>query len=354
MITSRNVFNLNNNNKILCICFIIIQFYVFFVVLNQAIISIFVIGISTFFTCGILLLNDDIKIDLVKFCSKALGILLLISIPAWILYLLGFSWPHYVSQDSGMDYYVHTNYYYFIVSAKPIDLMIGQRFCSFFLEPGHLATTCCFFLFINKFNMRRWEVVLMFVAVLLSLSLAGYGLLIGGFIFYLILYNKNYKRYLLFFTILISVIMLFFVNFNKGDNVINESIISRLVFEDGEMSGNNRFTSNFESHYRKYLKSNDVYWGLQREFLMTDYKYNWMDSSAGWKRCIVIYGIVGTSLLLLFYLLLLLIKWSYTGFFFFIILLIANSIRDYPLRQYWLYTYILALPLLQKQYWNFK
>ncbi|GHT77558.1 hypothetical protein AGMMS50262_18870 [Bacteroidia bacterium] len=353
MITSRNVFNQNNNNKVLCVFFIIIQFYVFFITLNQSIILMFVLSISTFYTCGILLLNDDIKVELVNFCSKTLGILLLISIPAWILYLLGFSWPHYVSQDCGIDFYIHANYYFFVVSAKPQDIIDIQRFCSFFLEPGHLATTCSFFLFINKFNIKRWEVLLMLVAVILSLSLAGYGLLIGAYIFYLILYNKNYKKYLLAFALLIAGLTVFFMNLNMGNNVINEKIISRLVFEDGEMSGNNRFTPRFESHYHKYLKSDDVYWGILKEFSTVDYKYNWMDGSAGWKRYIIMYGIIGTSLVLIFYLLLLCVKWSYAGFFFFIVFLVANCIRDYPLRQYWLYTYILALPLLQRQYMSF-
>jgi hypothetical protein len=354
IITSCDIFSYKNNNKVLCVCFIVIQLYIFFVALDQSVILMLVFSISTFFTCGLLLLNDNIKIGLMNFCSKALGIMLLISIPAWILYLLDFSWSHYISQDSGIDFYIHANYYFFVVSARAQDIIAVQRFCSFFLEPGHLATTCCFFLFINKFNIRRWDVLLMLVAVLLSLSLAGYGLLIGAFIFYLILYNKHYKRYLSIFILLIVVLSVFFINLNEGNNVINKNIISRLVFEDGEMSGNNRFSPRFESHYHKYLKSDDMYWGILKEYSMIDNKYNWMDGSAGWKRYILMYGIIGTSLVLSFYLLLLWVKWSYAGFFFFIVFLVANCIRDYPLRQYWLYIYILALPLLQKQYWDFK
>jgi hypothetical protein len=353
LLTTRNIFSFQNN-IVLCAFFVIIQFYNYFFTLDQTVITMLDCVIATFCTCGLLILTDNIKIDILNFCTKVLGIILLISIPAWILYLLGFSWSHYVSSDSGSEFYIHANYYFFVVSAKPQDIIDIQRFMSMFLEPGHLATICCFFLFINKFNFRRWEVWLMFIAILLSLSLAGYGLFIGGVIFYLILYNKHYKKYLSVFLLLIVILSVFFINLNEGDNVINEKIISRLVFEDGEMSGNNRFTQRFESHYAKYIKSDDIYWGIGQKLKSIDVKYNWLFASAGWKKNLVTHGIIGISMVLIFYFLLLFVKWSYAGFFFFIVFFIANCIRDYPLREYWLYTFILALPLLQRQYQNTK
>jgi hypothetical protein len=288
------------------------------------------------------------------FLSKALGVTLLISITAWILFLLGFSWPHYISQDSTQEFYIHDNYYFFVKSAKAQSIEILPRFCSFFLEPGHLASTCCFFIFINKFNIRQWYVLLMILAVILSFSLAGYVLLIISLISYLQLYGKHFKRNLIVCLSILIGIWMFFQSFNDGNNVVNERIISRLIFEDGEMVGNNRFSMLFEKKFQKLIKTEDVYFGAQRHLSKIDYKYNWMDGSAGWKRCIAMYGIIGTFLILIFYLSYLLSIWSYSGFLFFIIFFIANCIRDYPLREYWLYTYLLAIPILQRQYKDFK
>lgn len=118
---------------------------------------------------------------------------------------------------------------------------------------------------------------------------------------------------------LLGSLSIFFINLSDGENIVYEKIISRLEFENGEMKGNNRFSSTFESNYQEYLKTDKKYLGIGKEMASLD--YDWSIGSAGWKKLILKKGLIGSILILSFYILLLIDKWSKAGFAFFIIFL---------------------------------
>lgn len=297
--------------------------------------------IFTFLTgMTVIRLNDEYKIKLLEYISVSLGLILLFSIPGWIMYLLHIPMPHHTEYDG--VFYTHTFYPTFTLNGYPYQNPIS-RFTSVFQEPGHLATTCVFLLFLNRFNLRKWYNVLFLVSDLMSLSLAGYGLLLLALGFYILIFSKYKKTAIVILVMLMALVTFLSLKINSGDNVIYEKIVSRLEYsEDKGIAGNNRYSSNFESKYKKFVKSSDVYFGVGN--LPRNKK--WWHNSAGWKRAVVTNGVIGLILVCLFYYMNVRKYRHPACVAFFILWLVSNSIRDHVLKEYWLYLFICAMPLL--------
>lgn len=302
---------------------------------------IFVVLFSSFLGISTLILTTlEEKKYFLRLVTKITAGFITISIIGWIPFLLGIQMPHYFSDTS--IFYQHQVYHFFIVGAGFED-SIFPRFMSYFLEPGHMSTTASFLLFANKFNMRRWENWIFLIAVLLSLSLAGYGLLLGGMSLYFIFQMKRHLLFFLIYVIFISLITVFIMNYNKGNNAVNNLIVERLEFENGEMSGNNRFSQFFEYRYKNFLKTDDRFWGIRKDVFTDNEEKNWTIGSAGWKRFILTHGYIGVGLVLLLYIAIFAFYRSKMSLGFFIIAIVANCIRDYPLSDLWLCIYIIAM-----------
>lgn len=329
-------------NLHICGIFIIIQIYELFFIYNLLVTTLLFTINAICCGCTVILLNNKLKKEFLTSITKITAILIAISLFGWILFLVGVPLPNYYSDTS--EFYKHTSYYIFLLNGTQATQII-PRFAGLFLEPGHLATTCCFLLFINKFNFKKWENIVLVLGIIFSLSLAGYGLLIGAALLNFILYAKHKIIYLFLFILFIIVLTITAINFNDGENIIYQRIISRLEFNNGEMAGNNRFTDEFESHYSRYIESNKKFWGMAQE---SKDNMSLIIGSAGWKRFIYMQGIIGTVLVVIFYLIYLLKYWSLPGSCLLIICLVANIIRDYPLQEYWLYIYIFSIPLLKE------
>lgn len=347
-IYNRDAFLFDGKKMILCILFTVICLYRV-VFGDVAIRWDQLVAIACCWLCGmsVILSSVAFKQTLLKLFTKALGVILLISVPAWILYLMGFPLPHGPMFSDGV-FYVHTNYYFFQVNNEYSDVF--PRFASMFQEPGHVATTAVFLICANNFNFRKWELKLMLVAVILSFSLAGYGLLIGALVMFFVLNSKHQLIYTTIFVVFLTAIAIFSYNMKQQNNLIYEFIISRLEFSGGEMKGNNRLSDTFQLQYRNFSSSNDIIFGEGKELIKDNARRDWTIGSAGLKRYIVYNGYVGLFITLLFYALMVPRKKVILPFL--AVFLLGNYIRDYPLREYWLYIFIVAmttLPLLEKK-----
>lgn len=300
--------------------------------------------VATFLVGSVIIVSElKVKVRLLDVFSKTLGFLLIISLVGWGLYLVGFPLPNYTTYDG--IFYTHTNYYLFLLNGYPSEQDI-PRFVGMFQEPGHLGTTCAFLLFVNRFNLRRWDCLVMFISLLLSLSLAAYGLLIGGIIMYMLLYSRHKIFYSSLFILILIGVVLLMVNLKQGDNALNQKIISRLeMTEEGKIAGNNRYSDFFRYRYSNYIKSDDRYFGIGNMY--DNLSRRWWNNSAGWRRLLVTHGIIGTILVLLFYILVLRKNYSRMGVALFVLFLVANMIRDHVMKEYWLYIYLIAVPVLE-------
>lgn len=289
--------------------------------------------------------EKDIKQKILDTYIKVLKWLVGISLFFWILFLLGAPLPHYYSDTS--VFYQHTVYYFFLLNGQP-GFQIVPRFAGLFLEPGHVGTTCCFALFIERFNLKKSSSWIFLIAILLSFSLAAYGLLIGSLLLYLITKRKGIM-YVGLSLFLFGIVVFVSININRGDNLLNNYIFSRLEIVDGGLAGNNRTSTVLENTYRRYIETDEKWFGAGRSVYESNSDVNLLVGSAGTKRFIYLYGIVGLSLVLLFFVFYALSSKSILSLSFLIVFIVANMIRDYPLKELWLYTYILSVPLFKER-----
>lgn len=284
------------------------------------------------------------KKTILLYFKTAVEIILVIALIGWIPFLMGVNMPHF--QDTGEAYYKHEVYYLFNTFAinNPNDI---YRFAGPFLEPGHLGTMCAFLLYIDGYRLRKPGNIILLVSTIMSLSLAAYGLVVGGVI--IMLFDR--RKYITM-SIIAGIFVLIGIGatiYLNGDNVLNKAIVSRLeITENGELAGYNRTTMVFDVSYDRYLKTDKVWLGVGRVAFgsSSDSRDNITLGNAGYKRYFYLRGIVGSALIILLLTLYMLKYRSFKSVGFFIIYVVANLIRDYPTKEIWMYLYLIAMPLL--------
>ena len=298
------------------------------------------IGIFALFE--ITLLSKQIgKIILLKL-TKLFGIISLISLIGWVMFLLNIPLPHNGIIDDEFGY-TFENYYVFLYNG----LGVIPRFCSIFLEPGYYGQLAAIFLFANNMKLNNVYLVFIFIAILFSLSLAGYVLLILGFLF---TYIKKGKIVYLIFSVVLGIgIYHYLKSYNEGDNPINNLIFSRLEIQDGKLSGDHRSTDLLDRYYSKTLKEKgQVLFGVGSSFS----KMNWGHGVAGYKAYIVEHGYVGLFLALIGYFIIL-FREKYTSrkmilSFIFFMALYWQAAYPYWFSFFSLYVFCISIFVLQE------
>ena len=322
----------------------LIWMYDQFWVEDPSILSLLGMLITISYGCLIVLLDHDLRLQFLYIFTKTVVILLGIALFGWGLFLVGIPLPHYT--DTSDPYYVHTIYFLFNLNGYP-EMQIIPRFAGPFLEPGHCGTMSIFLLYINGFNLKKLKNIILLLSVLLSLSLAAYGLLVGAII--IILYNKGKYLSIIAIAGIFIVIGLGSMTYNGGDNALNTAIVARLEMDDsGNMAGSNRTSAAFDRRYDKYLKSDQLLMGVGNEAFGTkeDGSENITLGCASYKRYFFLRGIFGSGLII-FFLIFYFFKFrNRKSMGFFIVYLIANAIRDYPTMEMWMFLYLLAIPIL--------
>ena len=232
---------------------------------------------------------------LLSFLTKSFGIISFVSLIGWLLFLLGLNLPNSYIIDEEFGYSFQ-NYYIFLYN------MLGDipRFCSIFLEPGYYGQLAAVILFANKMKLNNIYLISIFLGNLFSLSLAGYVLVILGFMFTLV--NKlNVLKIVLFLIITYGAIS-FFANYNNGDNPINNLIFARLEINDGKLAGDDRTSASLDKYFETtFIRSGDYLLGVGSSFS----KMDWGRGVAGYKVYVIQNGIVGFILAILGYLIML-------------------------------------------------
>jgi hypothetical protein len=220
----------------------------------------------------------------------------------------------------------------------------GKRFHSVFCEPGQMGTVCVFLIYANRFNFRNLYVCMIFIAVLFSLSLAGYILIFIAAILYFSYSKRSIMRVFCYSFLLILLLYNIVVVYNDGDNLVNYYLFNRLEFDESKIiAGNNRFSVRFEDFYSG-LTFNDLLWGIGPD------KYISIANSerfisAGYKVFFAAHGIISAILYLSFYWMV--IKYhnnTYFGYVFLFIFMLAFLQRAYPFWASWLIPLIVSTP----------
>lgn len=271
--------------------YIILGYYLLFV--NSGNINAF---IGSFFQIvvfmSLFMVDKQILLTLTSYLSKAMACLLIVSIPFYLLYLLGFTFPS-TNAQYGDGLYTYTNFYFFLLDDRSISIF--PRFHSVFLEPGHLGTATVLLLFAQCGYWRKWYNVILWIATLMTFSLAAYVLSVVVIFLNLWMRGKNIFKKALFVICCVAGTVIGSFFYNDGENLIHDLIVIRLeIDEEGGLSGDNRVAGWFEDEYDSYLQSSDVFFGR-------DYDYS-IPGNSGYRLYIYENGLIGLFLVILLYL----------------------------------------------------
>ena len=229
--------------------------------------------------------------SLTKICKVFAGFLI-ISILFFFLHFIGVNLPN-VSVERGN--YSYTNFFFFLLDDRELWNILIPRFNSVFLEPGHMGTTIIMLLATQIGKWKKWYNVVLFVALLMSFSLAAYCL--GVMLLFLRLWMLRRKIVLkvLGLVSFLGIIVGGSFVYNDGDNMLNNLIVMRLEVSDtgDDFKGNNRVSEDFEKEFESFLGSSDVLFGREMNYEI------WGNS--GYRVYIYDYGMAGFALFLLFY-----------------------------------------------------
>lgn len=205
----------------------------------------------------ILCSRDDEKDRMLGCFIKWLGLIL---IPSIILYIItmfvnlpsfGILQTHY-----GGDFYGDPckNYVFYI---KPISVAY-PRFNGPFIEPGDLGCLSAFILFSARYNFKKYKYLwVVFFGLILSFSLAGYMLTLFGYFAIQLNSGKLSISKFIVGGVVVLCIYLFGVYYNGGENLVNQSILSRLGDDNFDVGNANGRTSEEKMEYF-YFMLNDI------------------------------------------------------------------------------------------------
>lgn len=306
----------------------------------------------------IICLNDKDKISCINYIIKWMGLLLLISIFVYILFFftglpsfgkVQFSKASYLVAN---DYGICDNYIFYIRSKFE---GYAIRFNGPFLEPGQLGMILASLLLMCKFEIKRKDVKIIILAILLTLSLAGYMLSLIAFFIVLLVNNKISKKNLFFVLLAIVILYCYGVYWDNGNNVINEKILSRLIADDDiGFAGNNRSFGMIDLYFTSmWFDTNTLLYGYSKETI------EWLAENgsrgAGFVMWMVKYGLLGTVASGLFYLYYMLTaenkKFAFLCFLFFCFMFWQ---RSYPFWSSWIICYVYGITWDKHTNGNFK
>lgn len=301
----------------------------------------YVMGIYTFMTylpvIMLIMLPTDYKKDLLQFITKWYSIMLGIGLLEYFVTL--FAGLPSIGKFIHPTYKPYVNYIFYIKTTY--DYGTFERFNAFFLEPGHQALLSTFLIIANSFKFKKNPYcIVLLLGVLFSFSLAGYLLLFTAWALFWI---KNLTRAIIV-GIAMTGFIIFAINWNLGNNAVNELIISRLEYDEEKgIKGNNRYYNDTDFIFQKAQKSGRSVTGIK------DYVNMKLINGAGFKIYVISYGWIGVILAALFYLSVIPSRCNvrYTSIFL-IVLALCFTQRSYPGWYSWLLPYVLGIYINRK------
>lgn len=246
----------------------------------------------TYIIGSIVYLKDELKAKIFPLITKIFAIILGVSMFAYLAHMAGTPMPHTFIQYR--DYTIQ-NYYLFVTSWGNF-----LRFQGPFLEPGHLTMGLAPVLFINRYNFKDRYVLVLLIAQILSLSLAGYLTLGIGYCMQILFDDESIKKRIQ--SIVLAAVFVFgavyLLGSVFGDNILEEKIFSRLEWNGTNISGNNRSSDMLDFEYEKTLNS-EYAWTGNSHFDQTRLE----KGVSGYKLFVVRQGLLGTILAVIAYLL---------------------------------------------------
>ena len=292
--------------------------------------------IMVFIPIQLICLGRDFQVDIFKSLSKWYAVLLVASMIWWCLWLLGIPLPH-ISEKMSWQYndfgFVHQNYFLFrhTVNLSPyVTSEFLKRFNGFFLEPGHIGTITSLFLFANGFDFKKKINIVYLTVIVISFSAAAYVLTLIGYFLYRFS-DRRSKIVLLVVLVIVGSILV--IQYNGGNNIINEYIFGKLTRQRGAIEG--RFSAQTQHLWEQAIANGDIWLGMGAGAKTPQ--------SAGYKVYLIMNGMLGGFLAVMAYWYIQRSNSTKLGFYMFLLLLISFLQRVYCFWDAFLDPYILGV-----------
>lgn len=299
--------------------------------------------------CLFLLFVDEAKIhtDLLDFITSFFALLLPISFIVFILSFMGL--PRIGVLIAPSDFY--PPYDNFLLSVRTTAYNV--RFNSIFLEPGHLGMILAYLLYAQKFNFKKDKrLIVILVFAVFTLSLAAYVLILLGYVINLFAHKRLRFDVMFSGLLFLGLLYLVAVNYNNGENLLNEYFFERLQpSEDKGFSGNNRTYGYLDQFYELAIEHKElVLWGIgvkNYNFISENYYFG----GAGIKVFVLRHGLISVLLVFGAYLLMGLSLSKNRRYVLGFVLLFAFSFwqRAYPFWASWLILFMTGIAQSQQQ-----
>lgn len=296
----------------------------------------------------ILLLRDKERILCLNWILKWYALLL---VPSIILYAVTHvaSVPSFGMLTQGNTVLGYHPYHNYILYALPTSQNYYFRFNGPFLEPGHLGMMSAFLLTATGFDLKKKYTWIVLVAIVMSLSLAGWVLAFVGYVLVRFYQGKIELRWAVLFVSLVIGIYLAGTLYDGGNNILNEKIFSRLeADEDRGFSGNNRVFGQIQTYYEAMWMS------ARPKLLLYGYDKNtiqWLAAhgsrGTGFVMYTVSHGLVGVISASLFYVIFFLLT-RYRKIALLMLIFVAMCFwqRSYPFWHSWVVCYVYGITYL--------
>lgn len=211
------------------------------------------------------MMSDEEHIeDVFSSITKVFAVLLVPGIILHVIMLIVGTLPSVIVHNPSSVLYAFYNYGVLLKSATEYEAS-GIRFQSMFLEPGYCGTLLAFMLHAARYDFKKRENVVLLVSLFLSLSLAGILLFVVGYVLNGWAQKKDMTVYFVF-GIILGAVVLFGLNYNEGDNVVNEMVLYRIMpSEDKDELKNRRNSIGADLYFAHMFETGEWLRGLGEE-----------------------------------------------------------------------------------------
>lgn len=278
----------------------------------------------------VIILKFDEKKKVIEQTTKLFAIILAISLLYYCLFLIGLPLPYKIIQHpTNLVYSSFANYYLFIIEAT-FDATEFLRFRSIFTEPGHVGMMCALYLYINKYQIKKWYNATILAVLIASFSFAAYVLLACGWLIYLRASRLSLKPvFLTIIAVIIVAISIEILTTPKGADkgILSTKILDRTQYDEEKgISGNNRNDYNFNSYYKEFSQRPDYFMGIG----LDEYGKKFASTPNSSYRCFIVqYGLIGLIIYLSMFLSLVLYRPSRLGIGMFFLFSLSFIQRPY-------------------------
>lgn len=242
--------------------------------------------------------KKEFQIDVFLKFKKIYVIIIGLSMVVWTLLQLGINIPHQTIPPLNSLKQVTYDAYPFLVKLNIFTLSYdglsnSMRFMGPFDEPGVVGTIALMLLFVEKFDLRKKENIVLFLSGIISFSLFFY---VAAFVF--LSYNITTQKHKGRYKILMGVILASLVVYSFSNPVTRELIWERLEWDSSRKTivGDNRTGDDFDAYVESIRGTNAYFWGVGDTRISERFS-----SAASINNALIRYGLVVLVYFFVFY-----------------------------------------------------